>query len=395
MDVLGQPAYRPLFAAARRRVEANGLSLDGTPLLLKGLTFEESDAIAGLLGVRRPLDGSLRVTLVALDQALRSSAVGTGLLDTLAALGGPPVDRRATKVRHDAARKEQWEALVRHRAVCDDPVLATWLVEIRASGAARRLAGDGEATAVSSALDVLAALHARVGRHRLPVLAAEVTGDAHGLDRGRPVGTLAIHALCWSAGRPFPSDAAAWRRAWSEAGVACDDLSCDVLVLNLPGWSAEPLRLTLRQASSWRPRAAAGDVAYVCENPAVVAAAADLLDSRSPAMVCLDGMPSTAALVVLDGLVTSGCKVRYHGDFDWRGLAVAAVLARKIAAAEPWRFGAADYRRAVASGLGTVALTGRAVASPWDEELNACMEEEGVAIYEEQVLADLLEDLAG
>ncbi len=394
MDPFDRPAYQPLWAAARRRVETNGLSLEGTPLRLKGLTPEEADAIAGLLGVRRPVDGSLRVPLSALDRALRSSVVGRGLLDTLSVLGGPPVDRRGRKVRSDADRKQQWADLAAHSAVGDDSAFTGWLDHLRASGVARRLAGDDEGEVVSTALDVLAVLRSRDSGHRLAVLAAELTGDAHGLDRGRPTGTLVVHALSWLSAQPFPRDAADWRRTWSEAGVACDDLSCDVLVLNLTGWSAEPLRLTLRQASSWRPRAAIGNTVYVSENPAVVAAAADQLDDRSPTMVCLDGMPSTAALVVLDGLVTAGSGVRYHGDFDWRGLAIASVLARKITVAAPWRFGVADYRRAVERDLGAIALSGRAFASPWDDGLRPSMEDAGVAVYEEQVLDDLLDDLA-
>ena len=202
-----------------------------------------------------------------------------------------------------------------------------------------------------------------------------------------------MHALSWLAERAFPQDAADWRRAWAEAGVACGDLSCDVLVLNLPGRPAEPLRHTVRQASVWRPSVAPHRVVFVSEKPAVVAAAADLLDDGLVTMVCLDGMPSTAALVILDGLASSGCVVRYHDDFDWRGLAIAAVLARKIAVSQPWRFGAVDYRRAVHRGLGTVALSGRPASSPWDTDLAPVMERLGFAVYEEQVLDDLLEDV--
>ncbi len=131
MDLLDRPAYQPLWAAARRRVETNGLSLEGTPLTLKGLTPEEADAIAGLLGVRRPVDGSLRVPLGALDRALRSSVVGRGLLDTLSVLGGPPVDRRARKVRSDADREQQWADLAAHSAAGDDSALAGWLDHLR------------------------------------------------------------------------------------------------------------------------------------------------------------------------------------------------------------------------------------------------------------------------
>ncbi len=124
--------------------------------------------------------------------------------------------------------------------------LAGWLDHVRTTGVDRRLAGADGIAAVRAALDVVAVLDDDDGSHRLAVLAADVVGDTHGLDRGRPAGTLVVHALGWLRSEAFPHDAADWRRAWAEAGVACDDLSCDVLVLNLPGFPKEPLRLTLR-----------------------------------------------------------------------------------------------------------------------------------------------------
>lgn len=229
--------------------------------------------------------------------------------------------------------------------------------------------------------------------HRLPVLAAEVARDSHALDRGRPIGTLVVHALTWLNEEAFPQDAADWRRVWAEAGVACDDLSCDVLVLNLPGFATEPLRLTLRQVTTWRSPAVSRGQVFACENPAVVAAASDRLGDSSPPLVCVDGVPSTAALIVLAQLAEHGQTIRYHGDFDWRGLAIANVVARKLPMTTPWRYNAADYKRAIAAGLGTVELAGRLTASPWDEDLAKAMASEGLAIYEEQVLGELLDDL--
>jgi uncharacterized protein (TIGR02679 family) len=375
-------------------VEANGLSLEGSALVLKGLAPESSDAIAGLLGVRRPTDGTLRVSLAKLDLALRVSVVGRGLLEVLAEVGGPLVDRRVQSAHLDEMRSRQWAELAIHPAVAREPRLSGWLDRVRSSGLARRLAGDEQAAVLSTTLDTLVAVWGGEGARRLAVLAAEVTGDAHGLDRGRPVGTLAVHALAWLAGEQFPRDAADWRRVWNEAGVACDDLSCDVLVHALPGWPTEPLRLTLRQVSSWHPPPGVGGTVFVSENPAIVAAAVDQFGEDAPMMVCLDGMPSTAALVVLDELVAAGCAVAYHGDFDWRGLAIAGVLARKVPSAGSWRFSATDYVAAVDGGLGAVALTGKPTSSPWDDRLAPAMEQAGVAIYEEQVVLDLLDDLS-
>jgi uncharacterized protein (TIGR02679 family) len=394
VELLRRPEYRPLWAAARRRLEANGLSLEGSPLRLTGLDAEEADAIAGLLGVRRPAHGSLRVKLGDLDRVLRSSAADLGLLDLLVTLDGELVDRRAARSARDADRAERWEVVRAHPAAQADQLLAEWVEHVRSSGLARRVAGESETAVAMTALDVVAALDGSKARYRLPVLAADLTGDAHGLDRGKAPGTLAVHALAWRDGQAFPRDAADWRRTWSDAGVACDDLSCDVLVCNLPGWPAEPLRLTLRQASAWRGGLARTGTTYVAENPAIIAAAVDELGDDAPTMVCLDGMPSTAALVVLDALAMAGSAIRYHGDFDWRGLTIASVLARKVPRATPWRFNAVDYRAAIDRGLGCVELTGRPSESPWDDELGPALASAGVAVYEEQVLDSLLADLA-
>ena len=64
-------------------------------------------------------------------------------------------------------------------------------------------------------------------------------------------------------------------------------------------------------------------------------------------------------------------------------------------ASRSWRFGAVDYMAAVQRALGTVALSGRTATSPWDVNLAPSMTEAGVAVYEEQVLDQLLDDLAG
>ena len=412
-EVLDRPVYRPLWAAARRRIEANGLSLEGSPITLKNLTSQECDAIVGLLGVRRPAQGSraqgstaqgstaqgstaqgstLRISLLILDRSLRSSSVGVGLVEVLSTLGGPLVDRRAAKQSSATERAQKWAELGTHPSVVRNSRLNGWLDYVRSTGFDRRLTHTDDAGMVGSALDVLGIVDGDT-RYRLAVLAADVVGDAHGLDRGRPVGTLAVHALSWLRNEQFPTDAADWRRVWADAGVACDDLSCDVLVLNLPGFSKEPLRLTLRQVISWSPPPMSTSAIYVCENPAVVAAAADRLGESSPPLVCVDGMPSTAALMVLDRLSQDGHAIGYHGDFDWRGLGIATVVARKLPTTIPWRYGASDYQRAVVGGLGTVELFGRAASSPWDDALASAMEAAGVAIYEEQVIGELVDDL--
>lgn len=241
---------------------------------------------------------------------------------------------------------------------------------------------------------------------RLAVLA---TGDAHALDADRPLATLVLSAVraTWWPGDDEPTSPAERRRAlWDSAGVFVDELSSTVLVLNVtasPGSrlaaltalaarTGEPLVLTLRQLGRERLSLPAGDI-HVCENPTVLAAAADQLGPACPPLVCLNGQPSTAALRLLTEFAAGGARLFYHGDFDWGGLRIANLLRSRVPW-QPWRYDAAAYRAVVEDATpGT--LTGRPVEAGWDAKLSEVMRRHGARVEEELVLDTLLADLAG
>ena len=103
------------------------------------------------------------------------------------------------------------------------------------------------------------------------------------------------------------------------------------------------------------------------------------------AAVCTSGQP---ALVVLDVLhALAGARLRYHGDFDWPGIAIANRLVAEVGVV-PWRMGADQYLAALHGPR--VPLLGTPVEPVWDRELGAAMRHHGVAVHEEAVLDDLL-----
>ncbi|MFS8201200.1 DUF2399 domain-containing protein [Streptomyces sp. CWNU-52B] len=60
---------------------------------------------------------------------------------------------------------------------------------------------------------------------------------------------------------------------------------------------------------------------YICENPAVLAGAADAYGNACPLLVCLQGQPPSAAALALLGLLhDNGTSLHHHGDFGWGGL---------------------------------------------------------------------------
>src|SRR2546429_7545698 len=86
----------------------------------------------------------------------------------------------------------------------------------------------------------------------------------------------------------------------------------------------------------------------VCENPSVIAAAAQRLGPRSLPLICTAGQPASAAQLLLDLLCRTGCRLRYHGDLDPPGIAIANMLMQRFAV-DPWRMSAADYVSAVST----------------------------------------------
>lgn len=152
--------------------------------------------------------------------------------------------------------------------------------------------------------------------------------------------------------------------------------------------AGEPCVLTLRQLRR-HETPIAGGLVRICENPIVIAAAADALGPLCPGLVCVNGRPSAAVWRLLDLLAAGGTSFAYHGDFDWGGVGIAAAVHGRVGW-RPWRYDAASYEAAASR----APLAGRPHPTPWDPALSAAMARRAVRVEEELVLSDLLADLA-
>jgi len=409
--LLGGEPTAWLVQRTRDRLEA-GRPLTGT-VTLTGATVEQRRAVERLTG-RPPRSGtSLSVSLPEVDRVLRESgAAPGGLAEAVALLTGPLRDRN----RDRAATASAWAAafVPLEEAVAGRTELAAWRRWLDATGVVRRLAPSPEEAL--ALLDQVAAVLRRLPSRGIPIgrLAAECCGDAHALDDGRPAGTLAVSAVRALAGLPSAADMSAdsRRTAWACVGVHLDDLSSLVLCLGLPGDSrtalgqvlalhretGQPAVLTLRQLRCHDEALSAGLV-RLCENPVVIAAAADELGSRCPPLVCVGGQPSAAGWQLLDLLAAGGAEFRYHGDFDWGGIRIAGAVRQRVGQGrsrwQPWRY---DQNAYEATALAVHAarlpgLTGDPVPTPWDPGLAAAMARHGVRVEEELSLDTLLADL--
>jgi len=87
--------------------------------------------------------------------------------------------------------------------------------------------------------------------------------------------------------------------------------------------------------------------------------------------------------------------VRYHGDFDWGGVAIARTLTSHVDW-QPWRYDAASYLAALERhGEALPALSGTPQATPWDPRLAEAMQGRGLSVEEEVVIDALIKDLDG
>lgn len=414
--LLGGPVLSALRQRLRRHFERGGTA-EGM-LQLSQLQPAEREALALLSGRPAKVTSSLRLDLAELQAQPQSAGIAGTLREALERLDGPITDFLAERAVTQAA----WLAILsrpdRH------PCLHGWLQSATAAGLLKRLSRQD-----ADAADILLTQAGRV-LGRLPAtglprsqLAAQILGDAHALDPGRPVAALVLAAWrhaeaargvpaaeigdeALDDSREEPPGPAVDERArdiWARAGVLVNELARPVLVLNLPlplGLDTAPwlpgepaylsLRWLLRAALQW---AMAGRTVFVCENPNLLAIVADQLHTRCAPLVCTDGMPAAAQRTLLQQLARSGALLRYHGDFDWAGLRIANHLLR-YAGAAPWRMEMADYETAArAATSARHALTGSETEALWDAHLAPTMRRYGLAIAEEALAESLFDDL--
>jgi uncharacterized protein (TIGR02679 family) len=397
------PSLKPLWGRLRERLERNGHAVRGSVTV--ELDDLAADRLSGLLG--RPVaGGAARVRLSELDAALLSSTAARGLVPVVAELTGDPL--RNVPAERDAARAgrlqlwAEFDRLVAEHGLAGEEWVKPWADWLQRSGVLTRLLA-ARATAVL-AVTVQALARVLADADRAPVglaeLASELTGDAHGLDDGSPAAALVLRAIAYALDVPPAISAAGRRELWQRVGVSTDEISGTVITWGLrpPGhdlWSATMraradlelvTHLTVHELQRAGDLTRPGEVIHACENPQVLQRLAAAGVERPVA--CFSGNPAAAGMALL-----GRAEVRYHGDFDWPGIAIARRIFDR--GARPWRFGRDDYVEAVERlpAENRLALSGRAEATPWDHGLCAEMTAADAAVHEEAIIDVLIADL--
>jgi len=371
-------------------------------ITVTGLDRDERHALGGMLG-RVLASDACRIDLSSLDERLRARSDEGLVRASERVLGRALVDRPAQR----QARGDQREApfVEAHTWLEEHPDQVqewteVWLATLRRDGLLMR---DPDPSGLMvRALSVLETCLEDPSRPSLArtELAAAAAHDAHALDDDRRLSQLVLRALALRVDRPAPASASERRELWESVGVTTDSVSSTCLTRGLgvlDGWagalryqlaadSGDPIHVTwwdLRRGLEVAP----GQEVFVCENPRVLEAIAEReLDGIT--VVCTSGRSTLVVLEVLRRLSGSGAHIRYHGDFDWPGIAMTNQLIAMFGA-QPLAMSADDYLNSPAR----LPLVGSEVAPAWDADLGAAMRHRGLAVHEEAVLGGLLDSL--
>lgn len=432
MTYLRQSGFVRLWQVAKEKYQRHARV--GGKVQLDNLSTHEIEALSGLLAVNLYGQTSVVIQLSKVDEALQESKFRIGLAE---ALGYLFPDMR-TRGERRAAASASWSAFCSWtKDGVDNRAVLHWIDRL----------SEGDATGYRTYLEcykqyektgdcadwrhAVKALETALSPHtvwRLPVFAALVTGNPHGLDRNTLAGKMfywGLVALTADAENdadpsasglmPYPatdyeaddnvdsldvaSDAPSEhvRMVYMEAGIRLDDVSSIVWVGNWPSPFDAPIALTLMALESHITEMPAVDSVYVVENPSVFAELTERLPPGIP-IVCTSGQPSVAALRLLDmATVTGGATLRYNGDFDVKGLQMAISLRKRYTDAfVAWHMDADTYR--FASDEKQPRLAGRELQVleklevDWDDELIPTMTQVQRKVFQEHILSKLLGD---
>ena len=341
-------------------------------ITVTGLGESGRRKLASLLGLTRvPARGPTAVDVDRLGAALGLDAAQ--LRQLVEHVCGSIENRAAARAATSDARSTLW-ARVDARLGARVPLT---VARLRAAGIP-----DGDVAAHADMLQMLAdsleLLPASVPIP-LPMLAWRVSGDPHALDPNTTCGRylqLAAAELAGTLAGSRDPDPVVLRRALQEFGVIADRLSSATLTYGLRATPNLPLGTLLEAAAAVRaPVHVSGSMLdrgtpaylqpeWLCvENPSVVEAA--MLAGHDGPIVCTSGWPSLDTQRLLEQAREHGVALRYAGDYDPAGLAIARFMVTRYDASVVMTaplYLAADLQRAPC-------WTEPPPSTPWDPEL--------------------------
>lgn len=357
-----RPEYRRILSELLKKYRSYGRPA-GT-VRLDDATREECDAARSIFG--RPFSPPLRFQAAQFEAALQELRFGeVSLKEVLEAYFDTEIKTKTEL--HEEENSRFSAMLTQALEETGSDTCHRWLQALREPQCGgyqllRREAAkdpDGTRRALLQACRSLELLTRRTqGTVRLAVLSAQATSDPHALDSGTLCGKLFLYLLAFRSDLTASANAEQRDSMYYENGILCDSISSLVtqvgLVL-LAGTEEHPAcrlfrqrqeicTLSLANLSGLTGARSPSGRAYIVENEMVFTQLCDHAPQFHSPLICTSGQPSVAALRLLDLLTEEGTQLFYSGDFDGKGLSIAAQLcARYPSLLTPWHMTPGDY----------------------------------------------------
>lgn len=441
VEFFAQSGLMRLLARLREKYQEVGHV--GGQVVLEDSTPAERRNLASLLGKTASVQTRLTVRLSDVDAVLRGSGFACTLPDLLAAsfpeqqLVTRQEQRAMTQVQQErfyaeltALRAALPEASRGHLWLTSGIHGLSWLYTRYKNTAGEEQ--QRQLTLIRYIAEALNQLPVAGAFERLALFAQRTSGNPHALDANTPAGRLFLLALAdVTTATTFDeqqvqagSDRSTTARSRSQevqryfaVGLLVDTISSTVSVYNLKqafciDGTPDPLIvaagprtlvLPLRQLLVWSAVESTRNDVYLLENPQVFEEVLDTLGSRSsaapPTLICTAGWPGVAVVKLLDLLIAHNpaSRLYYSGDFDVKGLQIAAyLLAHYPAHCQLWHFDPSSYQQALQDGgipAPETLLTPLKHLPPLFAPLIAAIQEQGMWAYQEGIAHLLANDI--
>ncbi|MFI0941352.1 DUF2399 domain-containing protein [Streptomyces sp. NPDC021020] len=250
------------------------------------------------------------------------------------AVGRTVVNRSHERANSAAMREDVWQ------------YAATRLYRFPAVLARMRAAGisQGAQHEVRRLVDALAAVADQLPANppvSLPKLAHDTAGDPHFFDLDTAAGARLVTLAAELAGAEEPTRPDRIRALLEHVGVVADRLTATVLLHRVAAVGHGPVDRRLREAAvpvalhlldltRTPPHLDPGQVLTVVENPSVLEAA--LVRGHTAPLACTSGQLRAVDHALLQLALDQGVALRYAGDLDGPGFAIAHTVARTYGA---------------------------------------------------------------
>lgn len=399
--------YKKLFVKMREKYASLGHF--GGRILLSGLTREEKEQLGGFVQKDYMGKRNVSISMQTLQNALKGSRFSAFTWEEILEeyFGEPLLVKKAVEQNKKRKKQEYFEQIVQNYAGERGRQWFSWMWKEKSAGyqiLVQQYNQDSESLQellchLFSAVEQLPVFSQKTSR--LPVFAAQITGNPHYFDDGSTAGRLLLYFI------QYYFDAEEVEGSWTEkrsglfyrAGILKDDLSNYVLTYGLRGsrkegiehaglkgyfLMKEPVFITLLTLQGLE-QIWGNEIIYVVENPAVFS----MLIEKYPeiTVICTNGQLRLSALLLMDRLSEKSI-FYYAGDFDPEGLLIAQNLKERYGERLVlWNYHPAYYEKMKSE----VCLSSERlkklerVHCEGLQEIRAALEEEKKAGYQENV----------